>query len=124
MPIIDAEVDRLLAADVIQPANSCWNANVVLVMRDGKQPRLAIDHRGLNLASVKQKPINLLKIPDILDGLSGAVYFSKLDVQSAYNQIKIKEEDRFKTAFSTRQGQFRYKRLRYGLTNAQQPYAA
>ena len=75
LPIIDAEVERLLAADVIKPADSCWNANVVLVMRDGKSPRMAIDHRGLNLASIKQKPVNLLCIPDILDGLSGAVYF-------------------------------------------------
>ena len=107
LPIIDQEVERLLAADVIEPANSCWNANVVLVMREGKSPRMAIDHRGLNLASVKQKPVNMLRIPDILDGLSGASYFSKLDVQSAYNQIGIREEDRFKTPFCTRQGQFR-----------------
>ena len=69
---------------------------------------MAIDHRRLNMVSLRQKPVNLLRIPDCL---SGSVWFSKLDVQAAYNQILIKPADRYKTAFSTCKGQFQYKRL-------------
>ena len=50
--------------------------------------------------------------------MRGARLFTKLDLRGAYNLIRIKEGDEYKTAFRTRYGQFEYRVMLFGLTNA------
>ena len=50
--------------------------------------------------------------------LSEANSFTKLDVRGAYNLIRIKEGDEWKTAFRTRYGRFESLVMPFGLTNA------
>ncbi|KAJ9531535.1 hypothetical protein QJQ45_014992 [Haematococcus lacustris] len=57
-------------------------------------------------------------IDDLFDKLAGKRVFSSLDLQSGYHQIRITEEDVPKTAFLTPMGQFQFKVLCFGLTNA------
>ena len=60
----------------------------------------------------------LPNILDIMDKLGGAVYFSVFDLVSGFQQIPMAEEDKWKTAFSTPQGHYQFRRMPEGLKNA------
>jgi hypothetical protein len=76
-----------------------------------------VDYRALNLATVKNRyPLPL--ISEMLDRVREARIFTKLDLRGAYNLIRIKEGDEYKTAFRTRYGQFEYRVMPFGLTNS------
>ena len=60
-------------------------------------------------------PLPLIK--ELVDHLKGSKIFMKLDVQWGYNNIRIKEGDKWKAAFRTNQGLFEPTVMFFGLTN-------
>ena len=83
--------------------------------KDGKQP--VVDYQKLN--NVTEKDYTPLpRIDDTLDQLIRSQLFTKIDLKDAFNQLRIKEGDKRKTAFKTRYGKFEYLVMPFGLTNA------
>jgi hypothetical protein len=87
------------------------------VEKKDKELRLCVDYRPLNAVTIKNKyPLPCIDI--LFNQLAGAQVFSKIDLHSGYHQIKIRAEDRPKTAFTTRYGLFEYLVMSFGLMNA------
>ncbi len=116
-----AILDKMLKAKVIQPSVSAWAAAPVLIRKRDGQERWCVDYRALNKATVKDVyPLPLIE--ECLDTLAGNCWFSKLDANSAYWQVKIKKSDQKKTAFVTKYGLFEFIRMGFGLCNAPATY--
>ncbi|XP_064458844.1 uncharacterized protein K02A2.6-like [Ornithodoros turicata] len=99
---IDAEVQRLLDMDVIEPVDAPeWVSNGVAVRKRSGSIQLCVDLRQPN-AAITADCFPLPNMASIVDEMAGAVYFSKLDLRSAYHQVMLHEDSRNMTAFITR----------------------
>jgi hypothetical protein len=114
---IETQVKALLDKGFIEPSASPFGAPVLFVKKKDGSLRMVVDYRALNRLTVKNK-FPIPRIDDLLDKLSGANYFSSLDLMSGYHQIRIRDEDVPKTAFRTPLGHYQFKVLAFGLTNA------
>lgn len=106
-----------LAKGFIQPSTSPASAGFFFVKKKDGGLRPCIDYRGLNNLTVKFRyPLPL--VPSALKQLRTAKFFTKLDLRSAYNLIRIRAGDEWKTAFSTITGHYEYRVMAFGLANS------
>src|SRR4051812_32281865 len=113
---LKTQLDASLAKGFIRPSSSPWGCPVLFVMKKDGTERMCVDYRPLNLATIKNK-YPLPRINDLYDQLAGSVVFSKMDLRLRYHQIRIREEDIPKTAFTTRYVLYEYPVISLGLTN-------
>ena len=113
----DKIIETQLKAGIIQESTSAWSSPLVYVKKRDGTTRPCVDYRKLNEVTRKDA-YPLPRIEDCLDCLGGTKIFSTLDLQSGYWQVELKEEDRPKTAFSTRSGHYEYVTMPFGLCNA------
>jgi hypothetical protein len=69
------------------------------------------------MLTVKSK-YPLFVIEELLDEVSGALWFSKLDLHAGYHQIRLALGEEYRTAFSMHNGHFQFNVMAFGLTGA------
>ena len=114
---LKSQLKELIDNNYIRPSVSPWGAPVIFTNKKDGTLQLCIDYRQFNKMTIKNR-YPLPHIDDLFDQLSGATVFSKIDLRSGYHQVRIKDEDIFKTAFRTRYGHYEFVVMPFGLTNA------
>ncbi|GAU20984.1 hypothetical protein TSUD_201330 [Trifolium subterraneum] len=115
-------VKDLLEANFIAEAQyTIWLSNVVLVKKSNGKWRMCVDYTDLNRAYPKDA-YPLPNIDKLVDNSSGFKLLSFMDAYSGYNQIKMAEIDKKKTAFMTETGNYYYNVMPFGLKNAGATY--
>ena len=108
---------KLLDAKIIFPIyHSTWVVNLVPIQKKTRDIFLCIDLCNLNLASQKEN-YPFPSLDEVLQIVNGLNMMSFLDGYSGYNQVMVDEEDRLKIAFTTKWGNFSYRRMPFGLIN-------
>jgi hypothetical protein len=76
---------------VIHHSTNPYSSPVVMVLKKQGTWHMSPDFHSLNKLTIIDK-FPILIIVDLLDELSGAQYFTKLDLHYGYHQIRMKED--------------------------------
>jgi hypothetical protein len=104
--------------DIIEQSCSPFNSNPLLVSKSDQTKRFVIDFRLLN-KNTTQDTYPLPSVDEMIEQTLGCSFFTQLDLASGYWAVPIATNHRHKTAFSVPRGKFQFKRMPFGLKNAQ-----
>jgi len=114
---VQAFVKDQLRKGYIRPSKSPQTSPVHFVAKKDGKRRMVQDYRHINQWTIKNGyPLPL--IVDILDRVGKRKVFTKLDLRWGYNNVRIKEEDKWKAAFTTHIGAYEPTVMYFRLTNS------
>ncbi len=105
-----------LSKDFIRVSCSQMIVSVLFVKKLKEELRFCVNYRDLNAITVKNR-YSLFLISEMLNRLSRAKIFIKLNIISAFNQLRIKEKDEVLIVFCTRFELFKYLVMLFDLCN-------
>ena len=100
----------------IWPSKSLQMAPIFFVGKKDEKKQIVQDYWYLNKWTVKNNYL-LPLILDVLENIGTKKVFTKMDLRWGYNNVRIKEGDKWKTAFTTPEGLFEPLVMFFGLTN-------
>ena len=117
LKVLKDYIDENLAYGFICHSSSPAGSPILFVKKKDGSLCLCVDYRGLNKITIKNHyPLPLIN--ELLDQLSKAKVFTKIDLRGAYNLVRIAPGEEWKTAFRTRYGHYEYTVMPFGLCNA------
>jgi hypothetical protein len=114
---VKRQVQELLDKGLVRESLSLCAVPTVLSPKKDGGSRMCIESRVINKIMIKYK-FPLPRMDDLMDYLSGAKYFSTIDLKRRYHQIHMREGDEWKTTLKTNEGLYEWIFMPFGLTNA------
>ena len=102
---------------VTEPTDWVNSMHAVEKPKTGKL-RIVLDPKSLN-ENIRRPHYPMQTLEDVTTRLTGAKYFSTLDITHAYWSVKLDEESSYLTTFSTPFGRWRFLRLPFGIKSSQ-----
>jgi hypothetical protein len=116
---IKEDIDQMLKVGIIEPVKESEWISLMFIQdkKQGRGIRICIELRKLNDACLH----DLFPTPftdEVLENVVGHEAYSFTDGFSGYHEIKIAQEDRYKTTFVMEWGSYQYTIMPFGLKNA------
>ena len=100
----------------IRKSQSSTKYSILFVSKKNEKLRLCVDYRKLNEITIKNR-YSLPNISELQNRLSKVIYFIILDLRGAYNLIRMKTREEWKTTFRTRYEHYEYLIMSFELIN-------
>ena len=109
-------VEDQLRRGYIRPSKSPQTSPVFFVDKKDSSKRMVIDYCNLNDQMIKNNyPLPL--ITELIDNMGSKKVFTKMDLRWEFNNVRIKEEDKWKEVFTMHIGSFEPTVMFFGMTN-------
>jgi len=109
-------VNDQLRKGYIRPSKSPQMLPVFFVNKKNRSKKMVIDYYSLNEQIIKNNYL-LLLIMDLIDNMGSRKVFTKIDLQWRFNNIRIKEGNKWKEAFTMHIGFFKPTVMFFKITN-------
>lgn len=121
--VMDEFINENLRKGYIRSSQSPQASPFFFVGKKDGDYRACQDYRKVNEHTISNRA-PMPRTEDLIDQLRGAKYFTKLDLRSGYNNIRIKDGHQWKAAFKTPRGLFEPNVMFFGLKNSPATFQA
>ncbi len=120
MPKVEEALDNMVAQGVIRKLGpdepSQWCSGMVVVPKANGRLRICVDLTELNKVVIRPRYM-LPTVDYTLAQLHGAKYFTKLDANSGFHQVRLSAASQLLTTFITPYGRFCFLRMPFGISS-------
>ncbi len=114
---VKRQIDALVNLGKMKPSSSEYACRVTLPVKKDGSRRFCGDYRPLN-AQRRRDMFPMPLVEDVIDQLGKSTWFTALDLQSGFWQIRMAPEDIKKIALITKTGLYDWTVMPFGLKNA------
>lgn len=112
--LIKQEIEKLRVQGIIKKSESPYASPLVMVQREGKEPRMCVDFRKVN-DKTQNDAYCMKNTENLVDQIAKANFITVFDLARGFHQIRMNKESVQITAFSSPFGNWEYLRLPFGL---------
>ncbi len=91
LELLKEYLDEFLTKEFIVFSSSLVDASILFVKKSKDDLKLCVNYRELNAITIKNR-YSISLVNQLLNELSDVKKFTKLDIQTTYNFIRIKKE--------------------------------